>query len=150
MEIEPVDVQVIRPPEPTVTPQTFRQAWTDYVRSINGLPDFEQLVKDGMVKLERLLPPGRVDGIDWMDAMEKGLNGSGVIQATDSLASNFYLHQGLLEGWASIDPETGFPQFNRKLAFDFDKAEQYQKQAAKLNDAAELERYNQWLQGKEE
>ena len=149
MEIEPVDVQVIRPPEPTVTPQTFRQAWTDYVRSINGLPDFEQLVKDGMVKLERLLPPGRVDGIDWMDAMEKGLNGSGVIQATDSLASNFYLHRGLLEGWASIDPETGFPQFNRKLAFDFDKSEAFQKQASKLDDAAELERYNQWLQGKE-
>ena len=74
MEIEPVDVQVIRPPEPTVTPQTFRQAWTDYVRSVNGLPNYEELLQEGMVKLERLLPPGRVDGIDWMDAMEKNLN----------------------------------------------------------------------------
>ena len=149
MEIEPVDVQVIRPPTPTVTPQTFRQAWTDYVRSVNGLPDYEELLQDGMVKLERLLPPGRVDGIDWMDAMEKDLNQAGIIQATDSLASNMYLQRGLLEGWASVDPETGFPQFNRKLAFDFDKSENIQKQAQKLDDAAELERYNQWLAGKE-
>ena len=135
MEIEEV---VVRPAEPTVTPQTYRQAWTDYVRSIDGLPNYEELIQEGMGKMERLLPPGRVDGIDWMDAMEKNVNQAGVIQATDSLASNFYLHRGLTEGWASIDPETGFPQFNRKLAFDFDKSDQFQKQAKKVDESEQL------------
>ena len=52
--------------------------------------------------------------------MDTTLNDVGAIQATDSLASNMYLRRGLTEGWASIDPETGFAQFNRKLAYDFD------------------------------
>ena len=147
--IIPARVEVFRPAEPTVTPQTFRAAWTDYVRSINGLPNYEELLQEGMAKLGKLLPPGRVDGIDWMDVLDKSLNQAGVIPATDSFASNTYLQKGLSEGWASIDLETGFPQFNRKLAFDFDRAEQYQKQAQKQAEAADLERYNQWLQGKE-
>ena len=147
--IEPVDVQVIRPPTPTVTPQTFRQAWTDYVRSVNGLPNYEELLQEGMVKLERLLPPGRVDGIDWMDAMGKDLNEAGVIQATNSLAANRYLQQGLTEGWASIDPETGFAQFNRKLAFDFDKSEAFQKRALKEDEALEVQQFNKQADGAE-
>ena len=84
--------------------------------------------------------PGRVDGIDWMEAMDTTLNDVGAIQATDSLASNMYLRRGLTEGWASIDDR--FCLLNRKLAFDFDRSQSIQKQAQKLDDAAELERYN--------
>ena len=141
-----------RPAEPTVTPTTFAAAWKDYVQkvrvSVDG-PQQQKLLQEGMVKLERLLPPGRVDGIDWMDAMGKDLNEAGVIQATNSLAANRYLQQGLTEGWASIDPETGFAQFNRKLAFDFDKSEAFQKRALKEDEALEVQQFNKQADGAE-
>ena len=60
-----------------------------------------------------------------------------------------YLRRGLTEGWASIDPETGFAQFNRQLAYGFDRSINIQKQAQKLDDAEELARYNTALASKE-
>ena len=146
-----VPIDTPRPPTSTISPKGMKWAWDDYVAWVKTKPQEmqEQLLMDGVAKAHRLLPPGRVDGIDWMEAMDTTLNDVGAIQATDSLASNMYLRRGLTEGWASIDPETGFAQFNRKLAFDFDRSQSIQKQAQKLDDAAELERYNTALADKE-
>jgi hypothetical protein len=140
MPVYPVDVQVIRPPEPTITPQTMRTGFQDYVRNrfVEQNPEFVQQLVD---TTKRLMPRNRVDAIDYLEQFPLRYNGLGMMQASDSIANNYMIQRGLEEGWMSVDGDLAL-MYNRKLAFDFDRNEYAVKQATALDEAAEIERYN--------
>lgn len=138
--IEAVDVQVIRPPEPTITPQTMRAGFQEYVLRRFGEqnPDFAAELID---TTKRLMPRNRVDAIDFLEQFPLRYNGIGMMGASDSIANNFLIQRGLEEGWMTVDSDM-LLMYNRKLAFDFDRNEYAIKQASALDEAAEIERYN--------
>ena len=138
--IEAVDVQVIRPPEPTITPQTMRAGFQEYVQRRFGEqnPDFAAELID---TTKRLMPRNRVDAIDFLEQFPLRYNGIGMMEASDSIANNFMIQRGLEEGWMTVDSDM-LLMYNRKLAFDFDRNEYAIKQASALDEAAEIERYN--------
>ena len=138
--IEPVDVQIIRPPEPTITPQTMRAGFQQYAenRFAEQNPDFlAQLVDTS----KRLMPRNRVDAIDFLEKFPLRYNGLGVMEASESVTKNYLIERGLAEGWMTVDGDLAL-MYNRKLAFDFDRNEYAVKQASALDEAAEIERYN--------
>ena len=142
--IEPVDIQVIRPPEPTITPQTMRAGFQQYVeaRFAEQGADFISQLLD---TTKRLMPRNRVDAIDYLEKFPLRYNGLGMMQASDSVANNYLVERGLSEGWMTVNPEMMELTYNRKLAFDFDRNEYAVKQASALDEAAEIERYNSRL-----
>lgn len=138
--IVPVDVQVIRPPEPTITPQTMRAGFQQYVeaRFAEQNPEFVQELID---TTKRLMPRNRVDAIDMLEQFPLRYNGLGMMEASDSITNNYLVQRGLQEGWMTVDSDM-LLMYNRKLAFDFDRNEYALKQASALDEAAEIERYN--------
>ena len=138
--IEPVDVQIIRPPEPTITPQTMRAGFQQYVEARfaeQGGEFIDQLLDT----TKRLMPRNRVDAIDLLEQFPLRYNGLGVMEASESVTKNYLIERGLAEGWMSVDSDLAL-MYNRKLAFDFDRNEYAVKQASALDEAAEIERYN--------
>ena len=140
MPVYPVDVQVIRPPEPTITPQTMRAGFRQYVANRfaeQGGEFIDQLLDT----TKRLMPRNRVDAIDLLEQFPLRYNGLGVMEASESVTKNYLIERGLAEGWMSVDSDLAL-MYNRKLAFDFDRNEYAVKQASALDEAAEIERYN--------
>ena len=139
--IEPVNVQVMRPAEPTITPQTMRTGFKQYVeaRFAEQSPEFLQELVD---TTKRLMPRNRVDAIDMLERFPLRYNGLGMMEASDSVANNYLVERGLSEGWVTVNPEMMELTYNRKLAFDFDRNEYAVKQAKALDEAAEIDRYN--------
>ena len=140
--VQPVNVQVMRPPEPTVTPQTLRAGFDDYVRRRFGEAGFEVDLVD---RVKRLMPRNRVDAIDFFEKFPLRYNGIGTMAASDSLSSNYMIARGMSEGWMTVDSDM-LLMYNRKLAFDFDRNEFALKQASALDEADEIARYNARLQ----
>lgn len=140
--VQPVDVQVMRPPEPTVTPQTLRSGFDDYVRQRFGEAGFEADLVD---RVKRLMPRNRVDAIDFFEKFPLRYNGIGTMSAADSISSNYMISRGMTEGWMTVDSDM-LLMYNRKLAFDFDRNEFALKQASALDEADEIARYNARLQ----
>ena len=140
--VQPVDVQVMRPPEPTVTPQTLRAGFDDYVRRRFGEAGFEADLVD---RVKRLMPRNRVDAIDFFEKFPLRYNGIGTMSAADSISSNYMIARGMSEGWMTVDSDM-LLMYNRKLAFDFDRNEFALKQASALDEADEIARYNARLQ----
>ena len=141
MPIYPVDVQVMRPPEPTITPQTLRAGFRQYVEAgfaAEG-PEFIQRLID---TTKRLMPCNRVDAIDMLEQFPLRYNGLGMMEASESVTNNYLIERGLREGWMTVNPEMMEITYNRKLAFDFDRNEYALKQARALDEAAEIERYD--------
>ena len=143
--IEPVSVQVMRPPEPTITPQTMRAGFQQYIeaRFAEQNPEFIQELVD---TTKRLMPRNRVDAIDMLEQFPLRYNGLGMMEASDSLTNNYLVQRGLSEGWMTVDSDM-LLMYNRKLAFDFDRNEYAVKQASALDEAAEIERYNKMMEG---
>jgi hypothetical protein len=139
--IEPVSVQVMRPPEPTITPQTMRAGFKQYVeaRFAEQSPEFLQELVD---TTKRLMPRNRVDAIDMLERFPLRYNGLGMMEASDSVTNNYLVERGLSEGWVTVNPEMMELTYNRKLAFDFDRNQYAVKQARALDEAAEIDRYN--------
>ena len=140
--IEPVNVQVMRPPEPTITPQTLRRGFDQYVRERFGEAGFEPELLD---TVKRLMPRNRVDAIDFFEKFPLRYNGIGTMGASDSISSNYMIARGMTEGWMTVDSDM-LLMYNRKLAFDFDRNEFALKQASALDEADEIARYNARLQ----
>merc|ERR1711965_457071 len=140
--IDPVNVQVMRPPEPTVAPQTLRAGFDQYVRQRFGEAGFEQQLLD---TTKRLMPRNRVDAIDFFEKFPLRYNGMGTMPAADSISSNYMIARGMSEGWMTVDSDM-LLMYNRKLAFDFDRNEFALKQASALDEADEIARYNARLQ----
>lgn len=140
--VQPVNVQVMRPPEPTVTPQTLRAGFDDYVRQRFGEAGFEADLVD---RVKRLMPRNRVDAIDFFEKFPLRYNGIGTMSAADSISSNYMIARGMSEGWMTVDSDM-LLMYNRKLAFDFDRNEFALKQASALDEADEIARYNARLQ----
>lgn len=144
--IEPVDVQIIRPPEPTITPQTMRAGFKQYVEA-RFAEQGSEFVRQLFDTTKRLMPRNRVDAIDMLERFPLRYNGLGMMEASDSVANNYLVERGLAEGWMTVNPEMMELTYNRKLAFDFDRNEYAVKQARALDEASEIERYNARMAG---
>ena len=144
-DIEPVDIQVIRPPEPTVSPQTMREAFNDFVRKRFGdTPEGQSFAEDLLGKTYQLLPRNEVDLIDYIQTSKLQFNEIGVQSAADSAISDFIVKRGLDKGYITLNDDF-LLMFNRKLAFDYDRGQYVAKKAQAIDEAAEIERYNAQL-----
>ena len=143
--IEPVNIEVTRPPEPTVTPQTMRNAFDDFVRKRFGdSPEGQSFAEDLLGKTYQLLPRNEVDLIDYIQASKLQFNEIGVQSAADSAISDFIVKRGLDRGYITLNDDF-LLMFNRKLAFDYDRGQYVAKKAQAVDEAAEIERYNAQL-----
>lgn len=141
--IQPVRVEVIRPPAPTVTPQTIRAAVRDgLVVGMN--PDDIRAAVRGLMPSKR-----RVDLIEYATKFPAQVNQYGVVDAADSIWANYITNRGLQEGWATIDPATWQLSFSRKRAYDLDAGEIATRDAQALDQAIEAKQYQDWLASKE-
>ena len=147
--IEPVDV---RPLEPTVTPQTIRNAVAEdaykaFKQSLELVYDevapgkFEEIGAE----VRKLMPRTRVDLVEYINKFPPVLNNLGVVSASDSIWMNMIANRGLAEGWATLDPVDLALKFNRRLASELDQGDLAMRQAEKLDEALELRRYEDWL-----
>lgn len=150
--IEPVRVSDVRPPEPAVTPQTIRQAFE--VDAFAAWKEAQELTleqgADGVFrgigrKVEQLMPRSRVDALEYLQTFSPVTNRYGVINAADSVWTNFLYDKAIDEGWASIDPETMSIRFNRSNALQLDRADVAISQGETLDEI----RYQEWLWNKE-
>ena len=84
--VPPVEtpVAVIRPPEPTVTPQTIRAGLYQYARERFG---DEAFFPDLTGKIKRLMPRNRIDAIDYFEASPFESNAGGTMNAADSITT---------------------------------------------------------------
>ena len=147
--VEPVQITDLRPPEPTVTPDTIRSAFQrDAYRAFTQSLEltFEE-GPDGVMRsmaeqTRQLMPRTRVDALEYLLKFRPAANEYGVINAADSVWTNFIYDRGLAEGWATIDPDTFSIKFNRKAAAELDRGQAALKQAEALDEAETLARYN--------
>ena len=154
--IQPVNVQVIRPAEATVTPQTIRNAveqdaYEAFKKSLEL--QFEEVMPGQFQQISNqvreLMPKTRVDLVEYVNAFPPALNELGVLNAADSIWLNMVTNRALAEGWASLDPVTFGLRFNRRLASELDQSDLAMRQASKVDQALELRRYEEWLKGVE-
>ena len=141
--VPPVEtpVAVIRPPEPTVTPQTIRAGLYQYARERFG---DEAFFPDLTGKIKRLMPRNRIDAIDYFEAYPFEYNAGGTMNAADSISNNYMIQRGLAEGWVQLGDDMQFT-YNRGAAFELDRGEFDLAQASRIDEVAEIERYNQTL-----
>ena len=135
----------IRPPEPTITPQTIRAAFDDYVKERFQDTGY---ASELLQKTQQLLPRMRVDAIEYMEKFPERFNAVGMMSASDGVIEDYFVSRGLAEGWASFDENFNI-NFNRKAAYDLDVGDFNIKQAQKIDEAQKIERYNKALQGYE-
>jgi hypothetical protein len=148
-----------RPPEPTVTPQTIRNAfqadaYNAFMRSqeltyVEGPDGVMRSMAELNAGVKQLMPRTRVDAMEYITKFPPQANELGVIPAADSVWMNFIIDRGLSEGWASIDPDTMRVRFNRKSALELDRGDLAAKQAKAMDELNELNRYQEWLWNKE-
>ena len=150
--IEPAQVEITpRNPDPTVTPQTIRSAFEeDSYRAFKQSMELTyEEVSPGQMKqvqrqIERLMPQTRVDAIDYMKRNPITANELGVIDAPQSVWSNFIVNRGLFEGWARIGDDMQI-RFLRNPAATLDSGELAEKSAKALDEAVDNELYQQAL-----
>lgn len=129
----------VRPPEPTVSPQTIREGFEQYIKE--GLGDMGPgIVDDLLNKTMQLLPRKRVDVVNYLQQFPRQFNEAGMLPAADQKVSDYIFELGRSEGWISIGDDL-VPRFNRKLAYDLDRGNLAQLKADAADEAAELERY---------
>ena len=148
--IEPARIEVTpRNPDPTVTPQTIRTAFeADSYRVFKEALEltYEEVVPGRMEQIsrqvERLMPETRVDAIDYMKRNPITANELGVIDAPQSIWSNFIVNRGLFEGWAKIGEDMQI-RFLRNPAANLDRGELAEKSAKALDEAVDNELFNE-------
>ena len=150
--IEPARVAVTpRNPDPTVTPQTIKSAFEeDAYRAFKQSMEltYEEVAPGQMRQvqrqIERLMPETRVDAIDYMKRNPITANELGVIDAPQSVWSNFIVNRGLFEGWARIGEDMQI-RFLRNPAATLDRGELAEKSAKALDEAVDNELFNENL-----
>ena len=150
--IEPARIEITpRNPDPTVTPQTIRTAFEE--DSYRAFKQAMELTYDEVApgqmqqvqrQIERLMPETRVDAIDYMKRNPITANELGVIDAPQSVWSNFIVNRGLFEGWARIGDDMQI-RFLRNPAANLDRGELAEKSAKALDEAVDNELYEQAL-----
>ena len=133
----------IRPPEPTFTPGSIRNAFDEYVTSRFSGSDF--LPEELLQKTLKLLPRKRVDAVDYFSRFPARVNSVGMMNASDSLIDDFFKDRGLKEGWITVNRDTLDFQYNRGAAYQLDLGDTTTVQALKADEAAEIERYSSSL-----
>ena len=116
----------VRAVEPTISAEGIRR----FSREMLEAGFSPQEVKRAITSS---LPRKRVDLIEYM---QQGLSVSeeGVINAADSVWSNYIAELGLSEGWARIDPVTAELRFIRSAAASADQSALINKQAEALDE----------------
>lgn len=150
--IEPARIEITpRNPDPTVTPQTIRTAFEeDSYRAFKRSMEltYEEIapgqMKQVQRQIERLMPETRVDAIDYMKRNPITANELGVIDAPQSVWSNFIVNRGLFEGWARIGDDMQI-RFLRNPAANLDRGELAEKSAKALDEAVDNELFNENL-----
>ena len=146
---------LLRPLEPTVTGNNFRRAFAAELERITKakigfamekgnipIEGFNQeTVEATMAKALKLMPETRVDMINYFSQFPMQFNDVGTMDAAASLQNNFVVQTGLREGWMTVNADMML-MYNRKVAFDFDRGTIYVKQASALDEAAEIQRYD--------
>lgn len=153
--IEPVSLDGAfspRNPEPTVTPQTIRTAFEE--DSYRAFKESLELVYEeaapGRMELitkqvEQLMPKTRVDAIDYMKRNPITANELGVIDAPQSIWTNFIVNRGLFEGWAQVGDDMQI-RFLRNAAVELDRGALAEKSAKALDEAVDNELFNENLE----
>lgn len=157
--VQPVQVSMVRPPEPVVSPQDIRNAFqadaynvfkqTQELTYVEGPDGVMRSLAELSAGVKQLVPKTRIDAMDFLMKNPPQANELGVIPAADSVWMNFITNRGLKEGWASIDPSNMQVKFNRKAALDLDRGDVAAKQAKAMDELNELNRYQEWLWNKE-
>jgi hypothetical protein len=150
--IEPARIEITpRNPDPTVTPQTIRTAFEeDSYRAFKRSMEltYEEVAPGQMQQvqrqIERLMPETRVDAIDYMKRNPITANELGVIDAPQSVWSNFIVNRGLFEGWAKIGEDMQI-RFLRNPAANLDRGELAERSAKALDEAVDNELFNENL-----
>ena len=126
----------IRAAEPTISAMAVRR----FSREMLFAGYTPQQVQEAIVSV---LPRRNVDLIEYM---EQGLKVSpeGVIDAADSIWSNYILNKGLIDGWARVNPETAEVTFVRSAAAAADQGDLVTRQAQAVDELEQL-RYQQTL-----
>ena len=127
----------IRSAEPTISAPAVRR----FSREMLFAGYTPQQVQEAIVSI---LPRRNVDLIEYMEQGLK-ISSDGVIDAADSIWSNYILNKGLTDGWARIDPNTAEVTFIRSAAAAADQTDLVTKQAQAVDELEQL-RYEQTLQ----
>ena len=122
----------VRAAEPTITPMGIRQ----FSREMLAAGYTPQQVQKAIVDV---MPRKRVDLIEYI---EQGvtIGEEGIINASDSVWSNYITNLGLSEGWAKIDPQTAEVRFVRSAALAADQSALVTTQAKALDELNFLQR----------
>ena len=116
----------VRAIEPTISPEGIRVFSREMLQAGFSPQEVKRAITSS-------LPRKRVDLIEYM---QQGLSVSeeGVINAADSVWSNYITELGLSEGWARIDPVTAELRFIRSAAASADQSALINKQAEALDE----------------
>jgi len=140
------DIQVMRPPEPTISPQTMRAAFDDFIeKRFTASGQGQEFMDELKGKAFALLPRNEVDLIDYIKTSKLQFNALGMQSTADAAISDFIVKRGLQRGYITLNDDFML-MFNRKVAYDFDRGQYVLKKAQAIDDAAELEAYNNRLQ----
>lgn len=139
------DIQVMRPPEPTISPQTMRAAFDDFIQKrFTASGQGQEFMDELKGKAFALLPRNEVDLIDYIKTSKLQFNALGMQSTADAAISDFIVKRGLQRGYITLNDDFML-MFNRKVAFDYDRGQYVAKKAQAIDEAAELQRYNDQL-----
>ena len=137
MPVYPVDVQVNHGHR-SRRHTADHAGWLSAMRRARFAEQGGEFVQQLVDTTKRLMPRNRVDAVDMLEQFHSDTS-LGMMEASDSLTSNYLAQRGLSEGWMTVNSDM-LLMYNRKLAFDFDRNEYALKQASALDEAAEIER----------
>lgn len=138
-----------RNPDPVFSPLAIRSAFEEDAAAV-----FKQAVVLGSDELlpaqmkqvaeqvEDLMPKTRVDAITYLEENPITPNELGIIEASESVWSNFIVNRGLFEGWAKIGDDMQI-RFLRNPAANLDRGELAEKSAKALDEAVDNELFNE-------
>ena len=93
---------------------------------------------DAATSVKRLMPDTRISALDYLKKNNPNLNGSGVLNASDSVWTNFIVNRGIKEGWIQVDGDFNFV-VNRETARSLDTGASAGKALQKLDEVNQLE-----------
>ena len=125
---------------PVFTPQQIRQAFYQDLYASGG-ENAEELTR--MVK--RLMPEARTDKVQYLLDNPASFNGLGMENGVDSIWRNDLYNQGLMEGWAEVDPATMNIVLKRSVARELDQGQLLTRKAEALDEAVDVQQFDQAL-----
>lgn len=127
-----------RAQSPVFTPQEIRQAFYQDLYASGG-ENVEELTQ----AVKRLMPEARTDKVQYLLDNPGSFNGLGLENGVDSIWRNDLYNQGLLEGWAEVDPETMNIVLKRSAARELDQGQLLTRKADALDEAVDVQQFDE-------